>query len=135
MNGIDASWDPASDPWLPPELRYSADDALEGKARAKASVQARLGLDLDPTAALFVSVGRLTSQKGVDVLLASLPRLFLHLDREKTDPAAAREDAIAAHVQIAILGAGEVRADALGACLYRGSGLLVDGSSYTYICT
>ena len=42
----------------------------------KASIQKRLGLHLDPDAALAVFIGRLTEQKGVDVLLSMMPLLF-----------------------------------------------------------
>jgi hypothetical protein len=77
MNGIDtAEWDPATDARLPPDARYSAATVAEGKARAKALLQERLGLRLDPSAPLVGFVGRLTEQKGVDVLLGAAPALL-----------------------------------------------------------
>ncbi|KAF6260455.1 hypothetical protein COO60DRAFT_1269435 [Scenedesmus sp. NREL 46B-D3] len=91
MNGLDtAAWDPAADPLLPAAVRYSAACAGRGKAAAKALLQRRLGLALDPAAPLFAFVGRLTYQKGVDVILATLPQ-------------AAAEPGL----QLVLLGAGE----------------------------
>jgi glycogen synthase len=77
MNGLDtAFWDPACDPLLPAAVRYSAAAAGPGKAAAKALLQRRLGLALEPGAPLFAFVGRLTYQKGVDVILAALPQVM-----------------------------------------------------------
>jgi glycosyltransferase involved in cell wall biosynthesis len=77
LNGVDTSfWDPARDPLLPSCVRYDASSAGVGKAAAKRLLQQRLGLDVDPCAPLFVFVGRLSQQKGVDVMLAALPQLM-----------------------------------------------------------
>jgi glycogen synthase len=77
LNGLDtAFWDPARDPLLPSAVRYSLDTAGAGKAAAKQLVQRRLGLAEDAAAPLFVFVGRLSQQKGVDVILAALPQLM-----------------------------------------------------------
>jgi glycogen synthase len=77
MNGIDIDeWDPANDRLLPPELRYDRASAVEGKAAAKAALQQHCGLALDPEAALVAFIGRLTDQKGVDVLLSAVPSLL-----------------------------------------------------------
>ncbi|GFR43139.1 hypothetical protein Agub_g4156 [Astrephomene gubernaculifera] len=77
MNGLDVTcWDPETDPLLPSHLRYSRSSAREGKARAKAALQARLGLQVDPGVPVFGFVGRLEQQKGVDVVLAALPLLL-----------------------------------------------------------
>jgi starch synthase len=70
-NGIDArAWDPSTDPHL--EATFSAED-LSGKARCKEALQRELGLPVDPTAPLLGSVGRLDPQKGVELLLESVP--------------------------------------------------------------
>lgn len=73
LNGIDEQeWDPATDPHI--EAPYSADD-LSGKAVCKAALQVELGLPVDPEAPLVGSVGRLDPQKGVELLLDSIPWL------------------------------------------------------------
>lgn len=43
----------------------------------KETVQRRLGLEVNASASLFVFIGRLTEQKGVDVLLGALPMLMV----------------------------------------------------------
>lgn len=76
LNGIDLGvWDPATDPHL-----ASRFDATHPEARAanKAALQARLGLAAEPEALLFGVVGRLTWQKGMDLLLEALPALLGH---------------------------------------------------------
>lgn len=71
LNGIDdALWNPETDPHL--VHRFGAGD-LAGRAGNKAALQARLGLDVEPSAFLFGVVSRLTLQKGMDLLLEALP--------------------------------------------------------------
>ncbi len=71
LNGIDTHvWDPAADTAL--AERYSAEQP-QGKARCKASLQAQFGLAIDPAAPLLGVVSRLTSQKGLDLVLSVLP--------------------------------------------------------------
>jgi starch synthase len=73
LNGIDTQvWNPAADSAL--DERYSA-DRLQGKQRCKAALQARFGLRPEPAAPLLGVVSRLTSQKGLDLVLAALPDL------------------------------------------------------------
>jgi len=70
LNGIDTTvWDPAADPYL--AARNPA-----GRARNKAALQARLGLDRDAAAPLFGVISRLSWQKGLDLLPAALPALL-----------------------------------------------------------
>jgi starch synthase len=74
LNGVDPLiWSPAHDALLP--RPYGPDDAIAGKAAAKAALQQRFGLDSEPAAPLFGAVTRLTPQKGLDLLLAALPGL------------------------------------------------------------
>jgi starch synthase len=75
LNGVDPKiWSPENDALLP--RRYGPDDAAAGKAAAKAALQRRLGLATQPEALLFGAVTRLSSQKGLDLLLAALPALL-----------------------------------------------------------
>jgi starch synthase len=70
LNGIDeAAWDPSRDKLLP--ANFSATD-VKPRAVNKAALQRRLGLEEDPDALLFGFVGRLTWQKGVDLILGAL---------------------------------------------------------------
>jgi granule-bound starch synthase len=74
VNGMDVSeWNPKTDKYLP--VKYDRTSVFEGKAAAKAALQAEMGLPVDPTAPLFGYIGRLEEQKGVDILLAALPKL------------------------------------------------------------
>lgn len=74
LNGIDTTeWNPATDRYL--AQRYELGN-LEGKAACKAALQAEFGLNIDPTIPLFGVIGRLTHQKGFDVLAQCLPRLL-----------------------------------------------------------
>jgi starch synthase len=71
LNGIDSAvWDPAADSAL--SRRYSAQQ-LQGKAVCKAALQAHFGLAAEPDAPLLGVVSRLTSQKGLDLVLSVLP--------------------------------------------------------------
>ena len=73
LNGVDgAVWDPAGDAGI--AARYSPAQ-LGGKARCKLALQAELGLTPRADATLFGVVSRLTSQKGLDLVLGALPSL------------------------------------------------------------
>ncbi|HEY1943692.1 MAG TPA: glycogen synthase GlgA [Roseiarcus sp.] len=87
VNGIDDMvWNPATDPNL--AQNYSA-LRIDMRPRNKAALQQRFGLTTGVEIPLFGVISRLTSQKGLDLLLAALPRLA------------------SAGAQLAILGAGE----------------------------
>ncbi len=87
LNGIDdAVWNPATDPAI--AQRYDA-ERMEGKLECKRALQVELGLDEDDRALLVTVVSRLTSQKGLDLVLAAMPEL------------------ISAGVQFAVQGNGE----------------------------
>ena len=74
LNGVDASvWNPATDGSI--ASVYSARN-LKGKALCKSALQKELGLHVDAKAPLFAVVSRLTSQKGLDLVLAALPTLM-----------------------------------------------------------
>lgn len=85
-NGIDvAAWNPSSDPHLP--AHYTAAD-LAGKRICKQALQRELGLPNHDVPLLAV-IGRLTPQKGFDLLMEIIPELMV-LD-----------------LQLAILGTGD----------------------------
>lgn len=99
LNGIDTTvWDPATDSALAAPYRA---DAMAGKARCKAALQAEAGLALRPEAPVFTVVSRLTSQKGLDLVLAVLPELLRHgaqlVVQGTGEPALESAFAIAAH--------------------------------------
>jgi starch synthase len=74
LNGVDrGQWDPSTDRWI--AARYGP-SALGGKAYCKAALQREFGLAPQADAPLFGIVSRLTSQKGLDLLLAALPALL-----------------------------------------------------------
>ena len=96
LNGVDGVvWNPAGDALI--AAPYSA-DALGGKARCKAALQRELGLAEDAAAPLFAVVSRLTSQKGLDLVLAALPALF--------------DGPAAGGTQLAVLGNGDAALEA-----------------------
>ncbi|HEX4985214.1 MAG TPA: glycogen synthase GlgA [Burkholderiales bacterium] len=87
LNGIDTdAWDPESDPYI--ERYYNA-SRLAAKQDNKRALQARMGLRDAPRTPLVGAVGRLTDQKGLDVL---------------ADVAA---DLVALPAQLAVLGSGD----------------------------
>ncbi|MCP5285557.1 MAG: glycogen synthase GlgA [Burkholderiaceae bacterium] len=99
LNGIDdAVWNPATDSAL---AAGYAPDAMAGKAACKAALQAEAGLGVRPDAPLFTVVSRLTSQKGLDLVLAVLPELLRHgaqlVVQGEGDPSLESAFAIAAH--------------------------------------
>ncbi|MEJ2531128.1 MAG: glycogen synthase GlgA [Halioglobus sp.] len=74
LNGIDhAVWDPATDQLL--EYQYS-EASLEGKHHNKAALQQVLGLHCRSDLPLLGFVGRLTEQKGLELLLPVLDEIL-----------------------------------------------------------
>jgi starch synthase len=87
LNGIDTeAWNPADDPHL--ACNYDA-ATLDAKAENRRALQRRLGLAEDDSAPLLGNIGRLTYQKGTDLLLEVGPRL------------------VEAGAQLALLGTGD----------------------------
>ncbi len=73
LNGVDdAVWNPLNDPLVQPGFDA---DHLQGKAQAKARLQAHMGLQPQPDALLFSVVSRLTEQKGLHLLPAVVDEL------------------------------------------------------------
>jgi starch synthase len=74
LNGVDGSiWNPEKDTSL--AARYTAQD-FRGKALCKQALQTELGLDVQADAPVFGVVSRLSSQKGLDLVLGALPGLL-----------------------------------------------------------
>ena len=74
LNGVDtAVWDPARDEGL---ASHYAPGRLEGKAECKGALQSELGLAPRSGAPLFGVVSRLTSQKGLDLVIGALPGIL-----------------------------------------------------------
>ncbi|MBT0956140.1 glycogen synthase GlgA [Alphaproteobacteria bacterium KMM 3653] len=72
LNGIDTDvWNPETDPALP--APYSAADH-SGKRASRAEIQSRFGLHYSE-GPIFCVISRLTSQKGLDLLLDCLPAM------------------------------------------------------------
>ncbi len=75
LNGADYDdWDPGRDPYLP--TRYGP-DSLEGKQACKIALLQELGIDEGRAQKpLFGMISRLTSQKGVDLLVEGLEEIM-----------------------------------------------------------
>jgi starch synthase len=71
MNGVDyLQWNPLSDANLP--FQYSPANVREGKAKCKAALQQEFNLPRDNGAPLLAFVGRLTEQKGIDLIVPTI---------------------------------------------------------------
>jgi starch synthase len=91
VNGIDTEvWDPETDPHL--AAPFSA-RKLKGRVANRRAVEARFGLDADD-APLFVTISRLTWQKGIDLL------------------AAVADELVGLGARLAVLGTGEAELEA-----------------------
>lgn len=74
LNGIDtAIWDPSHDPHLAAQFDC---DRIAERAVNKKMLQTMLGLQPDPSRLLFGVISRLSEQKGIDLVLATLPVLL-----------------------------------------------------------
>ncbi len=91
INGVDYStWNPATDPYL--AQTYDVNTVETGKAACKAALQREFGLPTEPRTPLLGIVGRLTEQKGFDLITTVMQ------DWVRTSPA-----------QWVVLGTGEPR--------------------------
>lgn len=73
LNGIDdTAWSPAIDDYLP--VKYTHENWREGKAAARRALQQKLGLADDPQAPLIGVIGRITEQKGSDLVAELIER-------------------------------------------------------------
>ncbi len=91
LNGIDVQeWDPQADPYLPAPFHETN---LSGKATCKRALQHEAGLPTRADVPLIGLVGRLTEQKGTDVVAQALERI------------------LAWNVQVVLLGTGDPPAE------------------------
>lgn len=73
LNGIDLEgWNPQTDPALAAPY---AKKSMKGKSKNRAALFKRFGLKATKTAPLFCVISRLSSQKGLDLLLQAIPGL------------------------------------------------------------
>ena len=73
VNGIDIDiWNPAHDADI--AANYSAEN-LKGKAKNKRALQKDMGLQQKPNAPLFAVISRLTTQKGLDLLVGAVEQI------------------------------------------------------------
>ena len=88
VNGIDYDeWNPRTDKLIP--ANYDEND-FSGKAKCKAALQKKLGLDVNSKIPIFGVVSRLYDQKGLDMLANIVDPLMANMQ-----------------IQIALLGSGE----------------------------
>ena len=75
LNGLDTDeFDPANDKLIAKE--YSSYTYWRRKPANKADLQRAFDLPVDPDAPMLAFSGRLTSQKGIDLILEAAPRVF-----------------------------------------------------------
>ena len=87
LNGVDDTvWNPATDPLIPARFSRSR---MGRRSANKTALQRRMGLEEAPDALLVGVISRLTSQKGLDMLLDQLDKL------------------VAEGMQLALLGSGD----------------------------
>jgi starch synthase len=105
LNGIDvAQWNPMTDPLLATNYGPSTDFPT-GRAACKKQLQERLNLKVDADVCVVAFVGRLTPQKGIDIIMQAIDWLLTGL---------------AGHVQLILMGHGEnVYGDSLRAAETR----------------
>jgi len=79
LNGIDTDhWNPATDTHLP--ANYTAESVIDGKRACKANLQEEVGLPVRADVPLLGFVGRLTDQKGLDLITEVIQRWVLRED-------------------------------------------------------
>ena len=80
INGIDKDlFDPHKDPLIPAHYNRGL---LRGKAKCKAALQERLGLQVRPEVPVFAMVTRMTEQKGFDLVAAIIDDMMTWSDMQ-----------------------------------------------------
>ena len=81
LNGIsDHEWDPATDSFI--EAKYTPDTVTQNKPVCKAALQKELGLRQQADLPLISTVGRLTDQKGFDLIAEVIQRRVQTCDNQ-----------------------------------------------------
>ena len=81
LNGADYSvWSPSTDSFIP--VRYDI-EGLNGKRRNKAELQHRFDLAIRPALPTLGFVGRLTDQKGLDIMLPAIEEMLSDIEDPK----------------------------------------------------
>jgi starch synthase len=74
INGIDLEqWNPETDPYISQKFKVTS---LNKKQINKAELQKKLGLPTNESIPLFGLIGRLVEQKGIDLIIDSLPEIL-----------------------------------------------------------
>lgn len=95
LNGIDTGhWNPSTDTNL--NANYDANYFVPHRATNKKQLQERLGLRVDPDIALVSFVGRLTDQKGIDMIIEAIDWLMKDTG-----------NGVTGHVQLIMMGHGD----------------------------
>eukprot|EP00931_Biecheleriopsis_adriatica_P092383 TRINITY_DN66191_c0_g1_i1.p1 TRINITY_DN66191_c0_g1~~TRINITY_DN66191_c0_g1_i1.p1 ORF type:complete len:600 (-),score=131.73 TRINITY_DN66191_c0_g1_i1:102-1901(-) len=95
LNGIDVvTWNPRTDPHL--ALNYDVNSLAEGKAACKKQLQEKVGLAVDASMVLVSFVGRLTMQKGIDMILEAIDWMM-----------ADTGNGVTGHIQVLLMGNGD----------------------------
>jgi starch synthase len=76
INGVDYDkWNPANDAYL--AAQYDIETFADGKAECKSALQNELGLAAEPNKPLIGLVGRLASQKGLDLVVPVIQQMAI----------------------------------------------------------
>ncbi len=81
INGVDyLQWNPSCDAHL--AVKYNVDTYQQGKRAGKAALQAEMGLPQSPDVPLVAFIGRLTEQKGIDLMGAVMKEWLANRDAQ-----------------------------------------------------
>jgi len=95
LNGIDVvTWNPRTDPHI--VENYDLISMKEGKAKCKSQLQEKAGLKVDDSVVLVSFVGRLTGQKGIDIILEAIEWMMVDTGNNVTG-----------HIQVLLMGNGD----------------------------
>jgi len=94
LNGVDDGWDPRIDPNI--IFKFSVDNFHDGKQRCKEDLQKTLDLEVDASLPVIGFVGRLTGQKGIDIIGHVIPWLMHDTG-----------NGVTGHVQLIMMGNGD----------------------------